>query len=280
MPFLQTAPTQLCPALSVALCISGCSLAFDVGELQDGAGGRPTTDATSPSSTGTGGEGTGGTGGGNSVYAQTVIDSGPLAFYRFDDESDPFRAKDLIAGQDGTYTGSGERSVMGAIPGDSSGAIHFDGNSRVELPNAFEFAGLATFTVEFWFRAQGVDTTQFIVSNDSGFSPMRFGYTTLIFGGGGVGIERWNGELVIGASMPMGTAVGGTWYHYVATFDGVRHQVYLDGIAGGTYNESLALVSDGKPALVGEGFVGDVDELAFYGRALTAAEALEHFSAK
>jgi hypothetical protein len=73
------------------------------------------------------------------------------------------------------------------------------------------------------------------------------------------------------------------WQHFVAVKDGSRMRLYVDGVLVATAEDKTSL-SSGLELLVGQidrernlrPFVGQVDELAFYGRALTEAEIQRH----
>jgi large repetitive protein len=269
---------------------SACSLVFNVEDLQDGSGGTSSsfsstmssattsTGGTSSSST-TGGAGGGGTGGGASAYANAVLASSPMAYFRFDD-ADPVVVVDSLGIANATYSGGPNRTATGALMNDPSAAIQFDGLSQVVLPDRFEFAGLLPFSVEFWFRTDDIADFYFPLTNDSGGNPSRFGYTVVVFGDSSIGIERWNGADVIGARTPPNSIVVDTWFHFVSTFNGIEHKVYLNGLVGTTFGNSLPLVSDGLPGKIGFEFSGAIDELAFYDHEITAAEVTSHFDAR
>jgi hypothetical protein len=238
---------------------------------------------SSTSSTGTGGAMP-------SAYVEAVQASQPLAYYRFEDASDSLVVVDEIGGLDATWTGTRDRRTPGALTGDESYAVAFDGESYVRFPNAFEFAGLVPFTIELWFRVPQVTSLQFMLGNETG-NPRR-GYTIVTFSDANVGLERWGVEpggdnVTAGAVMESGSIAPDTWYHFVATWDGQQHAAYLDGVPGNSFAppDPLVLPDNGDPAILGASgdtftrYVGDVDELAIYDRALGAAEVLAHRAA-
>lgn len=84
-----------------------------------------------------------------------------------------------------------------------------------------------------------------------------------------------------------GTAVVGEWSHVVATWDGSAARLYVNGLLAddtnsglGGYNASTAAImavgglSNGESPFRG----GLIDEVAFYGSALSGGQILNHFN--
>lgn len=289
-----------------AACLSACTL-VSLDDLERGTGGASTASSTSTSAaSGSGASITTGsaaattssassasssTGGSTHPYVDAVEASQPLAYYRFEDAPDSLIVADETAGHDASWNGTRNRRIPGAIEGDASFGIHFDGDSFVRLPDAFEFAGLVPFSIELWFRVPQVTQLQFLLGNETS-DPDRRGYTIVTFNDANVGFERWGvtmgGDNVsAGAVMSPNAIAPNTWYHFVATWDGNQHAVYLDGVAGMPFAppDPLPLPDNGDPAILGASgdtstkYDGDVDELAIYDRALDADEVAAHFAA-
>ena len=102
------------------------------------------------------------------------------------------------------------------------------------------------------------------------------------------GAERATGKLVFASggrvlegSTPLATK---TWYHVVLVRDGARVSVYLNGSA------TPEIASDSAPPAISPDlyvggradavatFEGKIDEVAVFGRALSAAEAARHYT--
>jgi hypothetical protein len=280
----------------IALVCCGCSLFFNETDLQDGAGGAlsssssssggenqsSTTQSATSSSTSTSSASSGGSGGtATSLYSAAVRTSNPIAYFRFDDENDSLTIKDDRGGEAGVYAGNASRGTAGALPNDPSIAIHFDGQSTVQLPNNFDFAGFVPFSVELWFKLTNINQLQYIFKNDSGFGSTRSGYVIIATDSNITAMERWHTDMEYsGADSYTTKANANTWYHLVATFDGSNHQFYLNGVFGNSFGVSPTLDSDGLPAIIGGAFVGDIDELAIYDRALPATEVAAHYQAQ
>ena len=78
------------------------------------------------------------------------------------------------------------------------------------------------------------------------------------------------------------TLVAGTLYHVVGTFDGANLRVYVDGTLRATTARAVTIQDNGNQVNVGVGgsyFDGVMDEVAVYGKALTAQQISEHYLA-
>lgn len=285
--------------VGLTLLVTACSL-VDLDDLDRGDG------STSTSTTGTGTTAAGststaaavtastsgttassGSGGAPDAYYVAVVDAQPMAYYRFDDDPDSLTIHDEMGDHAMKYTGAQGRRVAGGFPG-SKWAVHFDGQSRGELPPGFEFAGTAEFSIELWFRVASTASLQFVFANDTGVAPTRRGYVIVTYDDASVGIERWgfdpqNNNVAPGARSAADAVVPGAWHHLVATWDGDVHALYLDGVAGTSHGIVIELPDDGLPGYLGADgdgnahFEGEVDELAIYPIALSEDVVREHF---
>jgi hypothetical protein len=187
----------------------------------------------------------------------------------------------------GAVTGKVRGQVV-AIDGHNAGAMRFDGDDYVLLPRLVE----DSFTVSFWVRSDQPGPGQ---ADD-----------TRWFTGAGLvdaevpGIVRdwgiaWHsdGRLVAGSGDPdtfVASGPGyhdGKWHHVAFTRDreAGRITLFADGLkigeaVGSTQSlDAPKHIAIGRMLPGGAGFRGDLDEICFYGRALTeeevAAQALE-----
>jgi hypothetical protein len=91
----------------------------------------------------------------------------------------------------------------------------------------------------------------------------------------------------LGWDLTGGTANLNEWSHVVATWNGSAAQLYVNGQLADATNESalngVYNASNAAPFIVastdtGSPYTGSVDEVAFYGAALTPAQVLNHFT--
>jgi len=68
---------------------------------------------------------------------------------------------------------------------------------------------------------------------------------------------------------------GDTWYHLAEVYDGRNLNVYVDGKLQARTPYAAPPAANPFPLVIGDGFVGYVDEVGLYDRALSGAEVQE-----
>ena len=145
----------------------------------------------------------------------------------------------------------------------------------------------APFSIEFWARPTLYNTDNAPVdnriagTNRSGwaFFQRAPGWTFRMYNG--IGAQ-------IGFDLTGGTSTLGSWSHVVATWDGTTARLYVNGVFADVTNAGTgaavyapsttatltigALGDDSSP------FYGNVDEVAFYGSALSAEKISAHYN--
>jgi hypothetical protein len=179
----------------------------------------------------------------------------------------------------------------GAIAGDANGAAVFDGSSGfVDVGDALPFLATAPFTIEAWASPAAGATDPACIASKSyasgGLSSgITEGYTFYLDSGtNATNLLRLRNSTPDGAQ---GSAlVNGTFSHVVATYDGATLAIWVNGVSVGSGPSARALVSHTKPLTIGASrggiycfFRGALDEVAFYGAALSDARIVAHFKA-
>ena len=213
-------------------------------------------------------------------YEETVVNLRPLAYWRFNEANGTFTAFDYVGGYDATESGSVVTGVDGPRPPTFPGlepantAAEFDGAST-EVSSGVSLVNNRTqFTILGWFRPTA---TQVATGGRVGL----FGQNDIAeFGYHGLGtIGIWTPSAF--ASTPSSIVQNGNWYFITATADGTNVTLYLNGqkvaqAAGTTanYGSSTSPFNIGYAVLDGSGnyFLGDIDEVAFFDRALSSVE--------
>ena len=281
--------------LALALSLGGCSLfVLDEGEFTGGR--EPATDsgldaapdaATMPDGGGgateAGAPDTSSADGSTSKYASTIVADGPLLYLRFGDTGGT-TAKATV-GSDGTYAVAGvSLGAPGALAGDPDLALTLDGTGTVSLPGA-SFDGLTPFSVELWVKPSATNTGYGFVVDHSNWNAPRRGWTLLV-GSDGTGFERWKNDTDrTGLRVEAVSAEG--WHHVVGTFDGTTVRLYVDAVRVSSAATSVALPARASALTIGNqncdcsgnGFIGSVDELAIYDKALSRERIQAHVQA-
>ena len=103
----------------------------------------------------------------------------------------------------------------------------------------------------------------------------------------GVFYERWVNGVVRAVASPTPPSVN-EWHHFVSVFDGAMAYVFLDGGLVSSDSVTNALVQKSNPYVIGRqncspcsgsGYLGDLDEVAIYDKALTATRIQAHYDA-
>ncbi|HTH49672.1 MAG TPA: LamG domain-containing protein [Candidatus Limnocylindria bacterium] len=234
------------------------------------------------------------------AYSTAVLTDGPLAYYRF---NDPARSTNVVnygsLGAAGNGGSINSHPVGGALAGSTDSAAYYNGTgARTLVPfqadnNPPEGQ---SFTVEAWFMV-----TQ-EVSDSPGPCPL-FNRISSGDRSGWVFFQRspetgWNFRMYSGTGSTVGVDVtgqasspnagkAGTWSHMVVTWDGPNSTatMYINGenvgSATGTYLANTAAnppsLSVGSYDTGSNPFVGAVDEVAIYKKALTEAQITAHY---
>lgn len=210
-------------------------------------------------------------------FADASLQDGLVAYYKLDESSGTV-AVDSAGNHNGTNYGAspGSQGIIGTsyfFPGISN-------HSYVDLN--FGAGSYTSFTVQAWVRTTSPDDGAVVTSRNG-------------FEGNLVGLALYNhtatptfyfsrDELITGDA----PANDGQWHHLVGVFDGLASMAYLyvDGVAK-TASTTLTVITPLANFYLGwdahlsdepfRYFVGNIDEVGFWDRALTAAEVRRLF---
>jgi PKD repeat protein len=183
--------------------------------------------------------------------------------------------------------GSGvTRGQAGAIAGDTNTAFQFNGTSAGTLATQSAIPGPQTFSVEVWFQTSTKAGGKLIGFGDkaSGWSS---NYDRHVY-------MDTSGRLVFGVHPGVGRTVSsakayndGKWHHVVASLSSAGMVLYVDGAAVASrtdttsaqkYNGYWRVGGDSGWSGGGTWFNGHLDEVAVYGKALSADRVANHHS--
>jgi hypothetical protein len=218
-----------------------------------------------------------------------------MHYWMFDEDTGPIY-HDIV----GSSTAEGT-STPSAIVGMVNGAQHFDGTNELDIMDdgSFDWSVSESFTIEFWMKKEsGCEGT--VGSNYNNVIVGRYGsggYPLSIWwvgvncnqSDGPPGAARFVLRGEPGVMLVSNTVlIGENWHHIVAIrdYDENENRLYVDGDLEAsqtyTYSEGFEDVSNINVGHIdfGDGYRynGDLDELAFYSRALTEPEIETHYN--
>ncbi len=230
-------------------------------------------------------------------YSAVVNEYGPVAFWRLDDTNGT-TATDETGNHDGTYEGGVEIGEAGAV-GDSAGAAVFDGrNDHVEVPHDAAFEA-ESGTVMMWVRPDDLGGDQGLFSKDSK-NYDDGGHLHIELDGSKVkvrlqGRENENEDFSSHTvESPSGTAQEGQWMQVAFTWGATGMALYVNGTLVDTDSFTGGIEDNQEPIVMGasqthsgdqstsglrEFFEGAMDEVAFFGTALSDEAIADTFTA-
>ena len=215
-----------------------------------------------------------------SSYRQAVVDDLPLAYWRFDDLDKI--ANDEMGHFPGTYTDSCTKGIPGALVGDPSTAVNFDGTScHIVLPAGLGFTGTLPYTVEAWIQEPlAVSGFRVIFSKTKRAAGPIDGYD-LADSATGVYFER-----AVAGTAPTTPHLShpfGSYVHLVGVYDGAQIVMYINDVVGSAVADVRPMpVVDAIPLIgadsAGDYFKGAIDEIAIYDHVLAPERVKLHYN--
>jgi hypothetical protein len=178
-----------------------------------------------------------------------------------------------------------------AVPGIVSGAQRFNSVNQVNVAddNTFDWNTGDSFSVEFWMKADQAEACsgdQVVVGRDGGSSQVHWWAGCWEGGKAAFVAQDAGGNTGILAGTTYLT--DGFWHHITAVRDAGTNELrlYVDGAKEDSMIQNYTGGFDSTTVLnigwlnlnSGFHFVGAVDEVALYGRALPGAEIAQHFT--
>ena len=208
-------------------------------------------------------------------YPDAVLADSPVAYWRLGETSGTV-AVDEVGRHDGTYTGV-TLGATGAIS-DGDTAASFGGADDRMVPADSAAFDVANLTIEAWVKTTGTRLFS-IVGRDAAersfqFRKIQSGELHFIPFVGGVYYSVTSTTVVH----------DGNWHHVAATYDGAAAKVYVDGSLEATDSSMSGNLDAGVAPTIGvrsndDYFIGDIDEVAYYGTALSATRIAAHYNA-
>jgi hypothetical protein len=202
----------------------------------------------------------------------SLQDKGLVAYWSFDEGEGDIAFDETNNGNDAVLYGpewaEGKRGF----------ALRFDGvDDTVAIPHSASLMPTDAITLAAWVKIEGPAQEHYGIIGKSGYSS---GYRLLIHGTTKKVLFQLTGEK--GYSVWSSTAIpDDQWHFIVATYDGSKMKLYIDGIKDpsekerkGPLDVNTNSVLIGKPQYA---FNGLIDEVRIYSRALSEEEIKELF---
>lgn len=215
---------------------------------------------------------------------------GLLAFWRGEPPATGSVVPDMIGGHTGGFfQGTTPAAPVYTANGKVGSAFSFDGTLYIQIPDAVELHPLE-MTAEAWIFLSGDNGRQAVIArgsstNDNDAWYMGVDGTTPFFDSNHSGLDD---SLEVLANPLLITQ----WTHIAISFDGTTKRIYVNGQEVASRSGLGALTYDAAsvPVTIGNDwvsnapstadlFLGLVDEVSLYDRALTAAEIMSIYNA-
>lgn len=220
-------------------------------------------------------------------YRDAVLQDGPAIYWALNEGSGTHGVADRAGG----YHGSAGAQVAFGVPGPIAGdpAVNVNGTDSARIHAQAASHAPTQMSEEVWFRTTGTSGRLLgfgdLKTGDSGHRDRQIYLTNsgrVHFG------VRATGTKVLSSPEPYND---NAWHHAVATLSGATARLYVDGtlvaersdiVGPEEYVGYWRLGGDnqtGWPSPGNNNYSGDIDEMAIYGYALSAAQVKAHFTA-
>ena len=214
-----------------------------------------------------------------SVYSNGVVADSPVSYWRVADATGPL--VDSRGFKNGSYVNEPQRGVPGLITGDGGTAVSLDGATQyLEIP-ADPVWTSPTFSIELVVKPEVLPDNRTIWSTQEGvrgwwLNTDVFGVARMFIGTG----SSWQWTTAGPVLTP------GERHHLVATYDGTRARLYVNGVLASTGpaatmapNIATTPMRIGQHVGAGQYWPGVIDDASFYAAALTASQVAAHYDA-
>jgi len=205
------------------------------------------------------------------TFRTAADSSAPSAAYAFSEGAGP----STVDGSDNGHVGTLVGGPTWTTDGQYGGALAFDGvDDAVEIPVTDAVAVTDAFTVEAWIKVPATPAAAQMVVQFAG--DVNDGLRLTTDGRPRLRVTLDGVQRAVAAPWSVPVDV---WTHVAATYDGTLLRLYMDGSLAAT-NAATGSVAGRDTLLVGRGrqgglpFLGTLDEVRLYRRALTPAEIL------
>lgn len=233
---------------------------------------------------------------GSAAYSDTVRASGPSEYWRLGDRHGITATSALPEGSDGDYGDNVALGTFGAFADGDDSAAGLNGDSYIQVADA-SLSG-TVLSAEMWFRTDKPGLLLTESNADISEDEVPTHATPLLY----VGTDgKLHGQFYSDTTnwippVSKSTVNDSQWHHAVLTGNGNTSSLYVDGVLAGKVSGAITHL-DQTRIFLGKGrtgsrwaaldsndpwgyFSGAIDEVAFYSKALTAAEVSAHYRSR
>lgn len=219
------------------------------------------------------------------AYAAEVMADSPVAYWRLGEASGT-TAEDETGSHNGTYAGSPTLGATGIFAGDS--AAGFNGSTQYVSKTGISISPVFPMTIEAWIKKSSFTRSEVIAwAGRNGHTQWTANY--IVVSALGMPSVSTANNNTFAAAASATACVTNQWHHVVGVFaSATSRTIYVDGVSQGTNATNLAPSQidsflAGSPGQTSSPensrLTGNVDEVAFYTTALSAARIAAHYSA-
>ncbi len=212
-------------------------------------------------------------------YPDLVKADGPVGYWRLGEGPDQPVGDSSGNGNTGAYRGQVQIQQPGALADSADTAAQLAGG-YAEIPDSPSVSMTGPYTLEAWVKDAAGGPQGVIEKYDA---PARNGYLMRLVNGNK--LQSMNlADTLYASGVSSKSVRQATWHHVASVYDGARLVIYIDGVE--QVSTPLAKSpTDGRASLklgargddAAERFMGVLDEVAVYDKALSPAQVEAHY---
>jgi hypothetical protein len=215
-------------------------------------------------------------------YHEQVLAASPAAYWRLGETSGT-SAADETGTNPGTYNNV-LLNQPSALTSDSNPSASFDGTrSYMRVPASPSLNMTSAVTVEFWAKRRTISNSYQVLVGKPGNGQSKFeNYAVWLTNTNRYIAYFGDGTTWVAVQTPVVTDTN--WHHIVATNNGSRVKIYMDGGLKQDSATTLQMSANNQPLNLGRAntnnyyFNGWLDEVAIYPTALSAPTIVAHYN--
>lgn len=214
---------------------------------------------------------------GGHSYPDAVLGTpGLVSYWRFEQASGATTSPDWKGANTGTYIPPVPTSYPAGLPSNSSGLAVSDTGPVMTVADSTNLSPTSELSIELWLRSGDccsatldLVTKDWLLRRDSLADGRHYSFAVNTASGSEP--RALSTTVAAASSVP---------FYLAATYDGSNLKIYVNGVLEGVQPRTGLVIDGSGPLTLGGTGTHVYDELAFYDRALTAAEIKGHRNAR